>query len=264
MGDRAGVALAPAPALWPPDDTEESVLGTNLHQTAIINLRTGINEAAAIAVPAGDTVPWQAGGQTMIQGFPRWNGTSYTTLPDVFVYQRPWDDERGSLHLAVDGPPLLVIEVLSKETYKVDLDLEKGKGYSYRAAGVAEYLTLDPAYRYAPDGGTGWRLEHGVYRPWRRERDGRWASHTLPLRFGLEGALAAVYASDGHRFLREGEVERTLHERDRRLAEQERRLAEAKAEGERLTQEALAAQEQAHMEELERLRRRLEELERGS
>ncbi len=31
---------------WPPDDTEESVAGTVLHQTTIINLRWGINEAA--------------------------------------------------------------------------------------------------------------------------------------------------------------------------------------------------------------------------
>jgi hypothetical protein len=272
MGDRLGVALAPSAALWPPDDTEESVLGTNLHQTAIIALRTAINEAAAVAVPAGATLPWQAGGQTMVRGWRRWDGTSYTTLPDVFVYPKPWADERGSLHLAADGAPLLVIEVLSKETYKVDLDLEKGKGYSYRVAGVAEYLTLDPSYRYAPDGGTGWRLEQGAYRPWPREADGRWASQGLPLSFGLEGALAAVYASDGHRFLREGEVERTLRERDRKLAEQERRIAqemlerrqaEAIAERERRLREALAAQEQALAAELERLRRRLEELERG-
>jgi hypothetical protein len=280
MRDRTGTALAPAPALWPPDDTEESVLGTNLHQTAIRLLIAGINEAASLAVPEGGTVPWQAGGQTMIRGFRRLDGTSYTTLPDVFVFRQPWDDERGSLHLATDGAPVLIIEVLSKETYEADLDLEEGKGYSYAQTGVAEYLTLDPGYRYAPDGGRGWRLEESVYRPWRREGDGRWASRSLPLAFGLEGARAAVYATDGHRFLREGEVERTLRaqrqalgERDRRLAEQEQRLsqemqerrrAEARAEEERLGREALARQERALSAELERLRRRLEELERGS
>jgi hypothetical protein len=305
MGDRLGVALAPAAAVWPPDDTEESVLGTSLHQTAIRTLISAINEAAAVAVPAAATLPWQAGGQTMVRGWRRWDGSAYTTLPDVFVYPKPWDDERGSLHLATDGPPMLIIEVLSKETYKADLDLEKGKGSSYRVAGVAEYLALDPSYQYAPTGRTGWRLEGGAYRPWPREHDGRWASQGLPLSFGLEGALAAVYASDGHRFLREGEVERTvqeqqraLQERDRRFAEQERlrreergqqeaserrlreelaaqeqrlaretqerQRAEAEAEQERLRREALALLEQAHAAELERLRRRLEELERGS
>jgi hypothetical protein len=278
MRDRSGVALAPAPALWPPDDTEESVLGTSLHQTAIRLLISAVNEAAAAAVPEGAAVPWQAGGQTMVRGWRRWDGTEYTTLPDVFVYPKTWDDERGSLHLATDGPPLLIIEVLSKETYEADLDLVRGKGYTYARAGVSEYLTLDPGYRYAPDGGTGWRLERGVYRPWRREADGRWASETLPLAFGLEGARAAVYAVDGHRFLREGEVERALRERDRlrweerrlreeserRLREEsERRLREALAEQERLRRDEVARLEQAHATELEQLRRRLEELERG-
>jgi hypothetical protein len=262
MRGRPGVALAPLPGLWPPDDTEESVLGTNLHQTAIRLLIAGINEAAALAGPEGAPPPWQAGGQTMLRGFPRWDGSALTTLPDVFVYRRPWDDERGSLHLAADGPPVLVIEVLSEETHEADLDLERGKGYSYAHGGVQEYLTLDPTHRYAPAGGAGWRLEGGAYRPWPREGDGRWASETLPLAFGLEGARAAVYAADGHRFLREGEVERTLREHEQRLAREmlERRQAEAMAEQERRLR---AAQEQAHAEELERLRRRLEELERG-
>jgi hypothetical protein len=30
---------AAAPALWPPDDTEESVLGTPHHQTTITNVK---------------------------------------------------------------------------------------------------------------------------------------------------------------------------------------------------------------------------------
>jgi hypothetical protein len=260
MRDRSGVALAPAPALWPPDDTEESVLGTNLHQTAIIALRTGINEAAALAVAEGAAVPWQAGGQTMLRGFRRWDGSDYTTLPDVFVYPRPWDDERGSLHVATDGPPILIIEVLSKETFKADLDLSRGKAFSYAQAGVQEYLTLDPAYRYAPGGGLGWRLVDGVYLPWQREGNGRWQSQGLPLAFGLEGARAAVYASDGHRFLREGEVERALQEQQR---QEERRLRDALAEQEQRHRDEVARLEQAHAAELERLRRLLEDHERG-
>jgi hypothetical protein len=230
MSERASVATAPLPALWPPDDTEESVLGTNLHQTAITNLRTGINESAVAAVPEGGAVPWQAGGQTMIRGWRRWDGTAYTTLPDVFVYRKPWDDERGSLHLAIDGPPVLIVEVLSKETYKADLNLEQGKGYSYRVAGVAEYLTLDPAYRYAPDGGLGWQLVDGVYRPWRPDRSGHWRSTELGIAIALEGAMVAVYSPDGRRQLREGEVSRELARRDAELA----RL---RAELERLRQE---------------------------
>jgi hypothetical protein len=231
MSERAGIAtMSPPGVAWPPDDTEESVLGTNLHQTAITNLRTGINESAVAAVPEGGAVPWQAGGQTMIRGWRRWDGTAYTTLPDVFVYRKPWDDERGSLHLAIDGPPVLIVEVLSKETYKADLNLEQGKGYSYRVAGVAEYLTLDPAHRYAPDGGLGWQLVDGVYRPWRPDRSGHWRSTELGIAIALEGAMVAVYGPDGRRQLREGEVSRELARRDAELA----RL---RAELERLRQE---------------------------
>lgn len=257
MRERTSVAVAPSPAVWPPDDTEESVLGTSLHQTAIRILIAGLNEAAAITTPDDAAVPWQAGGQTMVRGFRRPGGSDYTTLPDVFVYGHAWDDSRGSLHVAADGPPALIIEVLSKETYRVDLDLEQGKGYSYARAGVREYLALDPSYAYRSEGGEGWQLEGGVYTPWRRDSAGRWVSAILPLSIGLEGARPAVYASDGHRLLREGEVERALRE-ERRLREgaveralrEERRLREA---NERRLGEALAEQE--------RLRRRLEALE---
>ena len=33
---------------WPPDDTEESVVGTDWHQMTIMNLRWGINEVARL------------------------------------------------------------------------------------------------------------------------------------------------------------------------------------------------------------------------
>lgn len=247
MRDRAGVVLAPSAALWPPDDTEESVLGTSLHQTAIRNLIGGINEAAALATPPGSPVLWQAGGQTMLLGFRRPDGSAYTTLPDVFVYTKPWDDARGSLHLATEGPPVLIIEVLSRETYRADLDLVRGKGFSYADGGVLEYLTLDPEHRYVAAGGNGWRLEQGRYQPWRREADGRWVSATVPVAIALEGARVAVYASDGHRILREGEAERERSRLERRLAE------------ERDQRQADLAKQQAVIEEL---RRRLEQLER--
>jgi len=155
MRDRQGVALAPSPAAWPADDTEESVLGTHLHQTAIRHLISAINEAAALAAPEGDPPLWHAGGQTMVGGFQHPDGSSYTTFPDVFVYPHAWDPLRGLLTVALDGPPLLIIEVLSKETYENDLDQRHGKGYSYRAAGVREYLTLDPTGKFQPDQGEG-------------------------------------------------------------------------------------------------------------
>ena len=42
---------------WPPDDTEESVVGTDLHQRTIINLRWGINEIAGTLRTPGQPAP---------------------------------------------------------------------------------------------------------------------------------------------------------------------------------------------------------------
>ena len=209
---------------WPPDDTEESVLGSDLHQTTITNLRWGLNEAARVGQPAGGAVPWQALSQIALLGCVHPDSSSYRTYPDVFVYPRPVDPARASLTLEVDGPPVLVVEVLSEATYEADLDLVFGKGYSYARAGVREYLALDPTGRFLTEGIRAWRLADGVYRPWGPDADGRWHSATIAAAIGLEGARAAVYARDGRRVLREGEVERELARRDAELARRDAEL----------------------------------------
>ena len=192
---------------WPPDDTEESVLGTDLHQTTITNLRWGINELARLGLRPGQPARWRALSQIALLGCVRADGSAYRTYPDVFVYPRPVDPARSSLTLEVDGPPALVVEVLSEATYEADLDLVRGKGYSYARAGVPEYLALDPTGAFLTEGIRAWRLEGGVYRPWSPDADGRWHSRQLALAIGLEGAWATVYTRDGQRVLREGEVE---------------------------------------------------------
>ncbi|MCA1599688.1 MAG: hypothetical protein LC769_11875 [Chloroflexi bacterium] len=77
--------------VWPPDDTEESVVGTNLHQLTITNLRWGINEIARLHTAPGAAVPWQALNQTVVMGFPRADARatkrcptcSFTTAPSI-------------------------------------------------------------------------------------------------------------------------------------------------------------------------------------
>lgn len=165
MRDRHGIAVQDQSAVaWPPDDTEESVLGTNLHQATITNLRLGLNEIAAASAP-GQPAPWQALSQTILTGLWRRDGSRYQVLPDVFVYRRPIDERRASVSLATDGPPALIIEIASDVTYEADLDLEFGKGYSYAAAGVLEYLALDPTGEFIPERGRGWRQRDGVSCP---------------------------------------------------------------------------------------------------
>jgi Putative restriction endonuclease len=214
--------------IWPPDDTEESVVGTDLHQMTIINLRWGLNEIAGALTSPGQPAPWQALSQTVILGFQRPDGSRYETLPDVFVYRQAIGRRRGSVSITIDGAPVLIIEVLSESTYEVDLDLERGKGFSYARAGVREYLALDPTGEFLLDRGRAWRLEEGVYRPWHPDAAGRWRSEEIAVAVGMESGLAAVYTLDGRRQLREGEVARELARANDELNELRRFVAQLK------------------------------------
>jgi len=215
---------------WPPDDTEESIVGTDLHQTTITNLRWGINEVARLQRIPGQPVPWKALSQITLLGCVRYDGSAYRTIPDVFVYPRPIDPNRGSVALEVDGPPVLIIEVLSESTYDVDLDLKRGKGYSYGRAGVREYLAIDPTHAFLASGIRAWRLVEGIYRPWEPDADGRWQSEEIAVAIGLERTLATVYTREGERQLREGEVAEELA-RLRGEVERMRRLLDEREGG---------------------------------
>lgn len=201
-------------------------MGTSRHQMTIMNVRLGINEEAHAVAAPGEPPPWYALSQMMIIGFVRPDGSRYTTLPDVFVYLHAIALDRGSVVAALDGPPVLIIEVASESTYASDLDLEAGKGWTYAHAGVREYLVLDPTGLYVPDGGRGWRLEDSRYQPWRRAARGRWQSRELPLAFGVEDALATVYGGTGEPQLHEGEVAVTVGRMREQLARQAEELAE--------------------------------------
>jgi Putative restriction endonuclease len=161
--------------------------------------------------------------------------TVHYCYPDLFVYPYPVDPLRGSVSILVDGPPLLVIEVLSESTFEADTDPRSGKAYSYAAAGVKEYLTLDPAGVCLPNGGLGWRLRDGQYDlPWELEADRRWHSQEIPVAFALDGVQVAVYTREGRRLLREGEVEVALHRWQEQAREREEIIARQAAEIERL------------------------------
>ncbi len=214
-----------APA-WPPDDTEESVLGTDFHQGAITELRWGINEAARVGLAADQPVPWQATSQTALIGCRRLDGSFYRTYPDVFVYPRPRDRTRGAAYLASDGPPALIIEVLSEATHDADSDLARGKGWSYADAGVREYLTYDLTRSFIPDGVRAWRLVEGRYQPWLPDAAGRWRSETIGVAFALEDDALVVYTHGGRRMLREGEVEAERAQYEEEIARLRRLLAE--------------------------------------
>ncbi len=212
--------------LWPPNDTEESVMGTDLHQLTIMNLRWGMNEIAAVLTPPGGPAPWQALSQTIVRGFPRRDGSLFKTLPDVFVYHHAIGRRRGSVSIDGDGPPALIVEVLSESTYEVDIDLVEGKGYGYARAGVREYLVLDPTGEFLPALGRAWRLSDDVYLPWAPAADGRWRSREIAVDVGVKDGTAAVYSRDGRRQLREGEIANELARQENELARKDGELAE--------------------------------------
>ena len=228
MAARPGVALsAQPPVAWPPDDTEESVVGTDFHQLTITNLRLGINELAALRTPPGGPVPWQASGQIIFGGFRRPDGSRYQVLPDVFVCRRAFDIRRKSLSTTLDGPPLLIVEVLSDATYEGDLDLGAGKGYSYANAGVGEYLALDPTGEYLPEGGGAGGSRAARTGPGRRSRRGAGGAGRSRWRSGWRGPWWPSIPRMAGRLLREGEIERGLAAKDRQHAEE---LARQEAE----------------------------------
>jgi hypothetical protein len=125
---------------WPPDDTEESGLGTHLHETTIINLRLGITGAAHLYKKRDQVPPWRAFHHVLLLGCRRPDGTPYRTYPDLYVYDQRYEEGRPFAVIGAIGPPLLIVEVPSEASYDVDTDIAAGKGYSYANAGVREYL----------------------------------------------------------------------------------------------------------------------------
>jgi hypothetical protein len=215
---------------WPPDDTEESVVGTDWHQTTITNLRLGINEIArAQAGPTGP-VPWQASGQIMILGFWRTDRSPYTVLPDVFVYHQQFDRHLGSLSLAQQGLPGLIVEVASPSTYEADLDFVAGKGWAYAQAGVPEYVTLDPYRLFLPAPLSGWQLEGTSYQACELDAQGRWWSQEFAFGLGVRDGLVTVYNRSGEPQLREGEIGTAMARRDAALDRQSTEIERQKAE----------------------------------
>jgi len=196
--------------VWPPDDTEESVSGTVLHQKTVFNVICGINEAACVGTSPGQPAPWAALRQLLLMGCRRPDGSAYKIRPDVFIYRHPVDNDCDAMDVGVDGPPVLIIEVLSDATVAAELDMDRGKGYSYARAGVREYLALDPTGVLAAGNGRGWRLDGGAYCPWERGADGRWSSEQIDVAIGLEDVWATVYTRDGRRMPREGEIHAEL------------------------------------------------------
>jgi Putative restriction endonuclease len=199
---------------WPPDDTEESIVGSEYHQHVIDAVRDGLRMAAR-----ANEASWHVLSQVPIAGFRHPNGAPYAMLPDVFVHPlaNPRPASGQVLTFPEVGVPLLAIEVLSATTYRQDLDEESGKPWSYAEAGVAEYLAVDYDRQYMAEPVKALRLAEGRWTPWPRDAAGRWASAQLGVSFAFDGLYLRVYDAAGRLKPLPDEADAMLRDRDDRL-----------------------------------------------
>lgn len=111
--------------------------------------------------------------------------------PDVFVYLdiRPDRGPTGTFHVAFDGPPDLVIEILSRSTWTKDIGVGNTlatKKRFYQTIGVPEYWVYDPERLRGEDAEIleGFRLTEGAFAPIEAD-DGFWYSDVLEAEWGI-------------------------------------------------------------------------------
>jgi len=168
--------------------------------------------------------------------------------PDVAVIRGMRPDSRAeedlpSYYIGEDGPPpVVVFEVASPTTWRVDLEEKPAK---YAQAGVSEYFTFDPRIRTVWRGG--WR-DKGRLVGWRRDKvsgqllelpkdaAGRLWSEELDSWLVVEGDLLKLYSREGQLRLTETEAEQlraNLAEQQTRHERQRTREAELQTRHER-------------------------------
>ncbi len=210
------------------DDREETLVGSSLHQGAIVALFTSLT----LCGPRRG-LPWFVGNQLRIV-IPRAGGVApYQPAPDLLVHPTLTSASRSSLYLAADGPPALVIEVASPATAlesDVNLTAPTGKPRVYEAIGVAEYLVFDPGGDLL--GTQVWARRAGPrgYEPWAPGADGRWASAALGIAFAPRGLLLRVYDQDGALVPTTDEAVAQRDEERRRVAALEAELRRLRGE----------------------------------
>jgi Uma2 family endonuclease len=183
-------------------------------------------------------------------------------VPDAFVVKdcdpgrrriyKVWEEERA---------PDVVFETTSRSTRPRD---EREKPGQYQLIGVKEYFLYDPTQDYLRPPLQGYRLEAGCFLRIEADASGALESRELGLRFRLEDAELVMYDMQTgvrQQTAREAAEAKAIEEAKARKAEAKARKAEAKArQAESKARQAEAEARQAAEAEVERLRRKLEEL----
>ena len=233
------------------DDTEETLVGSSYHQDAIIDVYRSLRRYRRQC-----GLPWFIGNQLKLL-VPRADGRpAYSPSPDVLIHTTLGTDPRASLSVAREGPPALIIEVLSPSTgLGTDLDL-LGKVGAYAAMGVAEYLTFDPTGEIIAEQLRAWRLApEGTSVSWEPTAAWRWQSD-LGIAFAPQGLRLRVFDEAGAPIPGVDELDEGFDEQARELAaEREQRLIRERMLTEETARRILSERELAALRaELERLR----------
>jgi Uma2 family endonuclease len=183
---------------WLPDDTEEALLGSMLHQRVIVS---DVNSLTRYSKRAN--LGWKIGNQLRLIIPREGRAQPYQPSPDIIVHTSPLvRDQQTSLNVTTHGPPALALEVCSPSTAREhDLDTfnPQAKPSAYAKAGIPEYLVFDLTGDIIRDLVRAWRTgPAGEYEPWLPDPvTGRWHS-ALGISFAPQGVLLRVYDPDGN------------------------------------------------------------------
>ena len=172
------------------DDTEESVMGSDWHQEAILGAHAPLLDYARERQGA-EGVPWYVSSQvTVIVQVPG-RRRPWQPKPDLFVVVGVPPVQRTSYDAGREGPmPQFVLEVASESTWREDV---AGKRDAYAGAGVREYLVFDPTGQFLGERVRAWRAGGAGFEPWpavvRTDGQAVWESGVLGLGLRVEGAL---------------------------------------------------------------------------
>lgn len=195
------------------DDTEEDLVGSDLHQDAIV-----VSNQSLRRVARRRRLPWHVSNQLLVL-MGKLSGKEWRPSPDITVHTTAGPDPLSSFDVAIHGVPEVVIEVASALTWDYDVEIKR-RSYGY--VGVQEYIVFDPTGEYLGAPVRAWHATPRGFVPWRAGPDGRWQSSMLDLSFKPEGLLLRVYDQDGT-------LVPTFDEQDRLAAEQAWRIAELEA-----------------------------------
>jgi Uma2 family endonuclease len=241
------------------DDTEESVMGSDLHQQAIGESYAPLFEYAQ-ALGSEAEPAWYVSSQVTVILSIAGREQPWQPKPDVFVVPGVPAHPRTSYDTRTEGPaPAFVLEVASESTWRRDVGQKHGL---YGLVGVREYLVYDPTGAFLGEQVRAWHRVGAAWEPWQAtvRGDGMpvWESAVLGLAARPEGVLLRFdHPTRGTLPVRRELVLALAREqRARRVAEQEAaaaRTARLAAEQEKTEERAarLAAEDRAALRERE-------------